>query len=235
MVRQAVDVLAVGPHPDDVEIGMGGALAREAAQGRQVAILDLCRGELSSNGTPEERLEEAAEAARCLGVARRDNLGLHDGALGPTTENVRALVAAIRRLRPRVVCAPHPDDRHPDHTEAAALVTRACHAAALRRFPATGEPHRIDRLVFYFVNAPPRPSFLVDVSATYEAKRKALQAHKSQFGGGPGVVPTPLNAHGRYLEALEARDRYLGSLVGVRYAEPFWSRAPVTLPGLVHG
>ncbi len=226
---EPLDLLAVGPHPDDVEIGMGATVAAHARQGYRVGLVDLSRGERASNGDPALRLAEAEAARAVLGAAVRTNLGLADGALGPTGPNLRALVEAIRRFRPAILFAPYWEDRHPDHVDASHLVTRAWHAAGLVRFDAAGAPFRPGWLVYYFIHTLGPASLVVDVSETYAAKRQALLAHASQFTlAAPGTVPTPLN-QGGYLAALEARDRYLGSLIGAAYGEAFTLRGPVPL------
>lgn len=213
-----VDILAIGPHPDDVELGAGGTLAVHARRGLRVAILDLSRGELASNGTPAGRLEEAARAAAILGVAARYNLGLPDGGLGPEPGQVGALARALRAFRPRLVLMPFAPDRNPDHGGAALLIERALFAAGLRRYEAELPPHRVELAAAYFINDSAPPAFVVDVTDVYEVKRRAIAAHASQFdpAGSPTVINRP-----SFLAAIEARDRYFGSLVGTGYAEGF--------------
>ena len=135
-----VDLLAFGPHPDDLEIGMAGTLAKHAALGARVGLCDLTRGEMGSNGTPEERVAEAEAAGRVLGAAWRVNLGLPDGGLAPGPTRSRAIVELIRRARPSVIAIPHAADRHPDHGAAHHLLVRAVFDAGLRRFAAAGDP-----------------------------------------------------------------------------------------------
>lgn len=212
------DILAIGPHPDDAELGAGGTLAAHARRGLRVGILDLTRGELASNGTPATRLEEAARAAAILGVAARYNLGLPDGGLGPDPAQVRALARALRAFRPRLVLVPFAPDRNPDHGGAALLIHRALFAAGLRRYEAGLPPHRVHLAAAYFINDSVPPTFVIDVSDVYETKRRAIAAHASQFD--PGGVPTVINRPS-FLAAIEARDRYFGSLVGTAYAEGF--------------
>lgn len=226
-----LDVLAFAPHPDDAEIGMAGTLARHAAEGLAVGIADLTRGELSSNGTVEKRLEESAQAARILGLAVRENLELHDGGLDLSPRTMRPIIEAIRRHRPRVVCIPYWEDRHPDHVAASHLVAEAAYRAGLAKWRAAGDPFRPERLLYYFIHGSTQPSFVIDVSAHYERKLEALRAHRSQFQRAEAGVPTPIN-NPRYLNDLEARDRYFGSLVGVQHAEGFVYRGTLTLPSL---
>lgn len=234
-----VDILAFAPHPDDAELGAGGTLARHAAVGYRVGVIDLTRGEMANNGTPEERLKEASEAAKILGLAIRDNLGLPDLGLQVSREQVDRLVEAIRRYRPAVVLAPYWADHHPDHRATAHLVDRACFLSGLFRYPSPGVPHRPRRLVYYFVGAlPVEPSFIVDVTSHYSLKTASLLAHRSQFAppGTPleegGVTrPGPLNAPG-FLHLIESRDRYLGSLVGGIFGEGFYTRDRISVDDL---
>jgi len=211
------DILAFAPHPDDAEIGAGGTLARHCRLGYEVVVCDLTQGELASNGTPETRLREASEASRILGLCARENLDLGDRELNPCPEKVRIVVEAVRKWRPRVVLAAFGTDRHPDHASAARLVKEGVFSAGLSRYRAGGEVHRVSRLVYYLVNSSCEPDFVVDVSAVYEVKRSALLAYASQFG--PGPHSTALNSG--YLERVDLRDRWYGSLVGVARAEGF--------------
>src|SRR6266511_709416 len=135
-----IDLLAFGPHPDDLEIGLGGTLARHAAQGHAVGLCDLTRGEMSSNGTPEERLKEAEEARKVIGAAWRENLGLPDRAIGTDPQQALRVVELIRRSRPRAIALPYWQDRHPDHVAASALLRDAVFNAKLRRYDAAGDP-----------------------------------------------------------------------------------------------
>lgn len=217
-----LDVLAVAPHPDDAELGVGGTLAKAAREGRAVGVLDLTRGELGSKGDPETRAREAAAAARVLGLAWRENLGLPDGGLADEPEAARILAMQLRRSRPRVLLAPHPEDRHPDHVDAAALVRRAVHLAGLARADVEGEPHKPERVLWYPGNEPVHPHLLVDVSTTIEVWEAAVLAFASQFEGAD--VSETVGPAG--LEARRALRRYWGNLAGVSYAEPLVSLRP---------
>jgi len=216
-------ILAVGAHPDDVEIGMGGTVAAHTAAGHEVIILDLTRGELATNGTPEERAEEAAEAARLLG-ANRENLGLPDLSFTVDRESVRALVEVIRRLRPTVVLGPYWEDRHPDHVRCSQLVTEACFAATIAKFAPGPAAHRPVLTAYYFINTEADPSFVIDVSSHYEKKLASLAAHRTQFQRSPQKpLETPLNDP-NFLSFVQSRDRLLGAKTGVRFAEGFVRR-----------
>jgi bacillithiol biosynthesis deacetylase BshB1 len=214
-----VDLLVFGPHPDDLEIGLGGAIAKHATLGHRVGLCDLTRGELGTNGTPEERLKEAEAAREVLGAQWRENLGLPDGDIGRDPSHVRAIVEMIRRARPRTIAVPYGRDRHPDHVAASRLLTRAAFLSGLARYPAAGEKWRADWLLCYFINDSTRPSFVVDVSAHYAAKRAALVCHRSQFAPpAAGSAATRLNTP-RFQQLIESRDAQFGALIGVEFAE----------------
>jgi bacillithiol biosynthesis deacetylase BshB1 len=227
-----VDVLAFGPHPDDLEIGMGGTLRRQADLGSRVGLCDLTRGEMGSNGTPDERVIEAERASRILGAQWRENLALPDGGLTSSPEQVTPVVELIRRARPRVVAIPHGGDRHPDHVAAHALLRRALFDAGLRRFAAGGEPWRPELVCVYFINDWAAPTFVVDVSDAYEAKREALACHESQFAATPQAVATRLTSP-RFMQLIESRDAQFGAQIGVRFGEGFIVREPLRMPHLL--
>jgi bacillithiol biosynthesis deacetylase BshB1 len=215
-------VLAVGAHPDDVELGCGGLLARLAASGRSVGIVDLTAGELGTRGDVGERSGEAVAAAAVLGAAWRACLGLPDGGLhGDDEGQLAAIVEALRAGRPRVVLLPDGDDPHPDHGAAFRLVVQACTWSGVRRWhPEAGDPHRPRLLLTY---PGPRqalePDLVVDVSASHAAKREACAAHRSQFD--PAAGPPTHLASGHFLAAVDGRDRAAGNLVGVEYGEGY--------------
>src|SRR5215470_2208970 len=191
----AIDLLVFGPHPDDIEIGLGGTVARHTAAGHSVGLCDLTEGELSSNGTVDERRAEAVAAARVLGASWRENLRWPDGAIAETPEMIRSAVDLIRRHRPRSVAIPYWDDRHPDHVAASRVLRVAVFRSALRRYATDLEPWRPDWVCYYFINDGAPPSFVVDVSATYPRKREALDCYRSQFAPeGDSAVATRLTA-----------------------------------------
>ena len=231
-----VDILAIGAHPDDVELGIGGALAKWAGRGRVVGILDLTRGEMGTRGTPEERLAEAAEAARILGVAVRENVGLPDGALANTLEQQRAIIPFLRRFRPRVLLIPRAPDRHPDHAAAYALCRDANFFSALARIESDAPPHRVAHVYAYnpYFESD-RPAMAVDVSATFEVKLEALRAYRSQFFNPAYDAPATKIASKEFWDSIAVRAAYWGGQAGVAYAEPVFPETVVALeevPGL---
>jgi len=228
-----LDLLAVGAHPDDVEISCGGTLAAAAAEGLSVGILDLTRGELSTNGTPEERAREGAEAARILGATGRWNAGLPDGGIAPhDAAQVAAVVATIRTLRPSVLLTHFPRDKHPDHVAASQLLDRAWYLAGLRRFEPGADPFRPGARYHFASRVGFTPSFVVDVTSVWEVKRRAILAHATQVSrAGADARPTPLNADG-FLDHVESRARHYGAMIGARYGEPFHSTEPLGVRSL---
>jgi bacillithiol biosynthesis deacetylase BshB1 len=230
----SLDLLAFGPHPDDIEIGMGGTLALHAAKGFEVGLCDLTRGELSTNGTPEERLAEAEASRQILGAALRVNLSLPDGSLSAEEgDQVQRVVDCLRQHRPRTVAIPYWRDRHPDHIGAFQLLRRALFASGLRRFRAPGDVWRPEWICYYFINDSRAPSFVVDVSDHYDTKRRALLCHSSQFvPAGRDVAETRLTSP-LFMQLVESRDAQFGALAGVRYAEGFVSVDPIVRPHLL--
>jgi bacillithiol biosynthesis deacetylase BshB1 len=227
-----VDVLAFGPHPDDIEIGAGGTLAALVSRGGSVGLCDLTAGEMGSNGTVEERLAEAEAARAVLGARWRVNLRLPDRGLGSGPAHVRAATEVVRHARPRVVLLPYWSDRHPDHVTASGLLTEAVFNAGLRRYPAAGDSWKPQSTCYYFINEAGRPSFVVDVSGHYETKRRALACHATQFRpGGGDAVATRLTSD-RFRQLIESRDAQFGAQAGVAFAEGFVVRDPLLLPHL---
>ena len=222
----SLDVLAIAPHPDDAELICGGTLAKAVQQGKRVGILDLTRGETASRGTPALRATEAARAAAILGVQERRSLGLPDAGIANTVETRVLLARVIRELRPRVVIAPAPAPfgRHPDHRVAAELIRDAVFVAGLTKVdPGTPafRPHKIVHAITYredFV----RPTFVVDISATFDLKLAAVLAFESQFAGATQAGEVYPNGE-PLADIIRHHSAHYGSLIRVRYGEPFFT------------
>ncbi|MCE9672051.1 bacillithiol biosynthesis deacetylase BshB1 [Myxococcus stipitatus] len=237
-----LEVLAFGPHPDDVELFCGGLLARMAEVGHRTGIVDLSRGEKSSRGTVESRAAETEAASRELGLSVRENLGLADGWLNPwegfeapEAERVRAsavarVVEVLRRLRPELVIVPWEEERHPDHEAASALVTRALFFAGVRRFETEppGAPFTPRQVLYYPLRHLAEPSFVVDVSQVHARKMAAVRCYASQVEPRPDAPPT-LVGSALSLSSLEARDRFYGARIGVAHGEPYVARETLGL------
>ena len=230
------DVLAIAAHRDDVEQTCGGTLLRMAARGLRTAILDLTRGEAGTRGTAEDRAREAAEAAKLLGVSRREALDLPDGAIENTLENKKKIVRVLREVRPRVVILPYWQARHPDHAIVAALGYEACFLSGLAKAPAVRPaapsaqtedfedsalpPHRPFKIVYASLYADVRPSFVVDITPFIEQRHRALMAYKSQYAN-QAAGNALFVAEEEIRERTFAEARHYGLLAGVKYGEPF--------------
>jgi bacillithiol biosynthesis deacetylase BshB1 len=229
------DIAAIFAHPDDAELVVGGTLAKEAIRGRRVALVDLTRGESGSRGTVETRAAEASAAARILGVAHRESLGLPDSGLVALPEQRDVVVAALRRLKPRVVVCQHGEQRHPDHASASRLVYDACFMAGLRNYrPDLGPAFRPFKLAYALATtetAEIAPSFVVDVTPFWETKMKAVQAYASQFTPAAGeTVSLPFE---RFRENAELAARRHGSRIGVGFGEAFVTKEPMVVDDLL--
>jgi bacillithiol biosynthesis deacetylase BshB1 len=228
----SLDLLVFGPHPDDIEIGLGGTVAKHAALGLRVGLCDLTAGEMGSNGTPAERLEEAERARAVLGAVWRTNLGWPDRRIGKDDAHLEEAVAFVRRHQPRAVAVPYWADRHPDHAAASDVLREAIFTAGLRRYQPQDQAWKVDWICYYFINDDAEPSFVVDVSAEYERKREALDCHMSQFQRKPDAAETRLNTP-LFRQLIESRDARFGARAGVRWAEGVIVREPMLRPTLL--
>ena len=225
-----LDVLAIGSHPDDVELGCGGTLAQLAEKGYRVGILHLTRGERGTRGTPEERLAEAERAAAALGAVDLAFLDCGDGALRYGEAEEDALIEVLRTWRPELVFGPTPRDRHPDHARAHQLVEAAAFYSGLAA-RGSGKAHRPAAVFSYMQHDPFEPSFIVDVTATWEQKIASLAAYRTQLFQ-PGTTPSgPVTkvSTEEFWRAVEGRARHFGSLIGAELGEPFASRLPLAV------
>ena len=230
-------IMAIGIHPDDVEVGCGGTVALCAAHGHEVTIVDLTRGESATNGTPEERAREATEAALILGCARRDNAGLPDaGVQSEDPIQTRAVVGIIRAHRPELVLAPNPDDAHPDHASGGELVQRALFLANVNGYATAWEGARqlrwkVARTLIYSGRREVYPDVVVDITAHYDTKLRSIRAHATQVGSGDAQLATPLT-DSRFFGAVEGRALVAGRRVGATYGEAFEMLTPLRLSDL---
>jgi bacillithiol biosynthesis deacetylase BshB1 len=219
-----VDILAIAAHRDDVELTCSGTLVKAAKLGRRVAIVDLTAGETGTRGSAQLRGEEAAAAAKIMGIAERDNLGLPDAGL-VNTPDMRIVVArAIRRFRPTVVVAPPLNGRHPDHHTSAQLIRDACFVAGLAKVAPELPPHRPKKVIHALAYREDyvKPTFVVDISDEFETKMAAVRCYGSQFDGAlqaGEVYPTgePL------YDVIRHQAAHYGSLIRTRYGEPFFT------------
>ena len=224
-----LDYLVIAPHPDDAELGAGGAILALKAQGARVGVLDLTDGEPTPHGSPEIRRRETDAATAVLGLDWRGNLGLPNRSLVADLPSRHRLAGTLRELRPRVLLAPYSEDAHPDHVAASALVDAARFWSKLTKSDLPGQPHYPERIVYYFsvhLRIQPPPSFVLDVTEFHETKMRALACYHSQFiAGRPTTPPT-------FLDELRDRARYWGWAIGAGYGEPFLTREVVGLRSL---
>jgi len=227
----AVDVLAVGAHPDDIELGCGGLLHKLARAGKRVGIIDLTRGEMGTRGTPEERAEESVQAAKILGVARRVNAKLPDGGVANTQEQRLVVAALLREFRPKLLLTLMVPDRHPDHAAAHALVQDANFLAGLARMDTGLPPHRAPQVLFFhpYTDFDGEPNFIADISADFDAKLAALRAHASQFHNPGYPAPETYISSKGFWDGIETRALYWGARIGAVYGEPFHAGGPMPL------
>jgi N-acetylglucosamine malate deacetylase 1 len=230
-----LDLLAIAPHPDDVELTCGGTMIKMAEAGYRTGILDLTRGETGTRGSPETRLREAARAARVMGTRIRRNIGLPDAHLRLCDEHKAAIAEVIRELEPRTVILPYWEGRHPDHYTAAQLAYEACFVAGLRNYPLSGDAFRPFKIVYAAAYADVRPTFAVDITKQYDRRRKAILAYASQFR------PTGTDRRSKValpLDELEGRmndtARHYGRMIGVKYAEGFVVKEVLQTDDIVH-
>ena len=224
-----LDVLVVAPHPDDAELGMGGAIIKMVAAGWAVGVLDLTSGEPTPFGTPEIRAKETAAASEALKLSWRQNLGLPNRSLEATLEARKALASVIRQTCPRWLFAPYWVDAHPDHVAATKLVDDARFWAKLSKTDMPGERWHPERIFNYYcvhLKMHSTPAFVLDISEEWEQKFAAIQCYHSQFvQGREHLRPS-------FLEQLEIEAAYWGKSIGCRYGEPMTSREPIGLNDL---
>ena len=228
-----LDLLAISPHPDDVELTCGGTVLKMAQAGYSTGILDLTRGETGTRGTPETRLKEAARAAKFLGAKVRRNLGLPDAHLRVCDEYKAAIAEVIREFEPRTVILPYWEGRHPDHYTAAKLGWEACFVAGLKNYPLAGEACRPFKILYAAAYADVRPTFAVDITKQFDGRRRAILAYASQFLPAKrekSKVSLPLDElEGR----MELTSRHFGRMIGVKYAEGFVVREVMAVDDVV--
>ncbi|UTR17090.1 bacillithiol biosynthesis deacetylase BshB1 [Salipaludibacillus sp. LMS25] len=228
------DIMAVGAHPDDVEIGMGGTIAKYSRLDKKVVIINLTEAELSSNGTVETRQKEAEKACERLGVQTRVQLRFPDrGLLESRQKAIDEIVKLIRHYRPRLVFAPFHQDRHPDHGHCGDICREAVFSATIKKYlpQESNDRFQVQALYYYQINGSSQPDFLIDISDDKETKYSALACFKSQFNNETNSLKTPLNSG--YIDLLQAREQLLGSEAGTIAAEGFFCEKPPLIHDLL--
>ena len=229
-----LDILAIGAHPDDVELGCGATVAKEIAAGKKIGILDLTRGELGTRGSAEIRDQEAATSAKILGVSVRENLAFADGFFLNDEEHQLEIIKIIRKYQPEIVLCNAIDDRHIDHPKGSKLVSDACFLSGLRKIETifNNEPQKEWRpkQVYHYIQWKNiEPDFVVDVTGFVETKLNAVKAYGSQFYDPNSKEPTSPISSKNFLDSVVYRAQDLGRLVGVEYAEGFNSERYVAV------
>lgn len=233
-----VDILVLAAHPDDAELGCGGTIAKHVSMGQKVAIVDLTRGELGTRGTPDIRQQEASEAAKILGVSARENLRLADGFFQNDPESQRAVIRMIRKYQPRIILANARYDRHIDHGKGGNLAYDASFLSGLVKLETTNDkgakqaPWRPDVVYHYIQSQYIAPDFVVDISAQWETKMKAIKAFASQFYDPSSEEPETYISKPGFLKMLEARAVEYGHAIGAEYAEGFTVRRLIGVESL---
>jgi len=221
-----LDILAIGAHPDDVELGCGATIAKEVSKGKKVGILDLTRGELGTRGTAETRDLESAEASKILGVIVRENMNFADGFFNNDKQHQLDLIKVIRKYQPEIVLCNAINDRHIDHAKASSLVSDACFLSGLIKIKTEikgkQQDHWRPKQVYHYIQWKNlNPDVVVDVSGFMSNKMKAVLAYKTQFYNPKSSAPeTPISSK-NFTDSIEYRARDLGRLIGVEHAEGF--------------
>ncbi len=228
-----LDILAIGAHPDDVELGCSGTLIKEIRRGKKAGIIDLTQGELGTRGTVETRYAEAAAAASIMGVSARENLRMRDGFFQNDEANQLSLIRAIRQYQPEIVIGNIMQDRHPDHGRAGQLIYDSCFLAGLKQVSTKDESGKEQekwrpKYVFeYLQDRFQEPDFVIDVSDVWEQRMEAVKAYRTQFYNPDSNESDTYISSPQFMEALVARARLLGKRIGVQFAEGFISKKTI--------
>jgi bacillithiol biosynthesis deacetylase BshB1 len=233
-----LDVLAIGVHPDDVELGCSGTLIKEISRGKKAGVIDLTQGELGTRGTIETRFQEAAEAARIMGVSIRENLKMRDGFFLNDETHQLQLIKVLRKYQPEVVIGNILEDRHPDHGRAGQLIYDACFLAGLKQIKTVDETGREqDRwrpkhLLHYLQDRFYEPNLIIDITEVWEQRLESIKAYKTQFHNPEITEESTYISSPAFLESITARARLLGKRIGVQFAEGFVSKKSIGIKNL---
>ncbi|MBA2328155.1 MAG: bacillithiol biosynthesis deacetylase BshB1 [Flavisolibacter sp.] len=231
-----LDILAIGSHPDDVELGCSGTLIKEIRKGKKAGIIDLTEGELGTRGTVETRHNEAADAAKIMGLSVRINMKMRDGFFVNDEQHQLQLIRILRRYQPDIVIGNIMDDRHPDHGRAGKLIFDSCFLSGLKQIKTVDEGKeqekwRPKQLFHYIQDRFYEPHFVIDITEVFDQRLKAIQAYKTQFHHPGSNEPETYISSPDFMEALTARARLLGKRIGVKYAEGFLSEKSIGIDG----
>ncbi len=233
-----LDILAIGSHPDDIELGASGTLISEIQRGKKAGIVDLTQGELGTRGTIETRYQEAADAAKIIGLSARENLKMRDGFFVNDEAHQLQVIKVLRKYQPEIVIANILEDRHPDHGRGGWLAYDACFLSGLRQIKTVGEDGqeqekwRPKMLLHYIQDRFYEPDIIIDISHVWDQRMEAIKAYKTQFHAADSQEPSTYISSPDFLDALTARARLLGKRIGVKYAEGFLSKKSIGLKSL---
>jgi bacillithiol biosynthesis deacetylase BshB1 len=233
-----LDVLAIGVHPDDVELGCSGTLIKEVKRGKKAGVIDLTQGELGTRGTIETRFQEAEEAAKIMGVSVRQNLKMRDGFFQNDEAHQLQLIQAIRKYQPEIIIGNILEDRHPDHGRAGQLIYDACFLSGLKQVKTKDEEGREQekwrpkQLLHYLQDRFYEPDVIVDITEVWEQRLQSIKAYKTQFHNPGSNEDETYISSPEFLESIIARARLLGKRIGVRFAEGFISKKSIGISNL---
>jgi bacillithiol biosynthesis deacetylase BshB1 len=222
-----IDVLVFAAHPDDAELGMGGTIIKLITSGKKIGLVDLTKAELSTRGNVKLREKEAEEAAKLMKLSFRENLGIPDGDISLSDSNLRKVIVTLREYQPKIIFAPYLNDRHPDHIDASILIKRAMFKSGLTKYESSFKgkkqpAYRPAKLFYYMQTYTFTPTFVVDISSTFNDKMKAVMAFKSQFYTSEKKEPSTFISSKNFISYVEARAEYYGFGIGKKYGEPFY-------------
>jgi bacillithiol biosynthesis deacetylase BshB1 len=229
-----LDVLVFAAHPDDAELSMGGTIAKLTSLKFKVGIIDFTRGELGTRGSAELRQQEAFQAALALKVAVRENLNIPDGDIVKNKQNLVKVIMSIRKYKPKIIFAPYFNDRHPDHIDTSILVKKAMFSSGLIKIKTfdkevAQQAFRPNKLFYYMQTYTFDPSFIVDITACFEAKMKAVNSYSSQFFNPRSTEPETFISKPGFIQYIESRAQYYGFQIGKQYGEPFYCEEKIEL------
>jgi bacillithiol biosynthesis deacetylase BshB1 len=229
-----LDVLIFAAHPDDAELSMGGTIAKLSNNDIKIGIIDLTRGELGTRGSADTRQKEAFNAAIALKVAVRVNLEMPDGNIKNNNENLMKVIIEIRKFRPKILFAPYFNDRHPDHIDASHLIKRAMFTTGLSKIKTFDKEvpqthYRPEKLFYYMQTYTFEPSFIVDVTETFDQKMKSVQCYSSQFHNPKSQEPETFISRPEFINYIKSRAEYYGFSIGKMYGEPFFCEEKIEL------
>jgi N-acetylglucosamine malate deacetylase 1 len=233
-----LDVLAIGVHPDDVELGCSGTLIKEVKRGKKAGVIDLTQGELGTRGTIETRFQEAEEAARIMGISVRQNLKMRDGFFQNDEANQLQLIQAIRKYQPEIIIGNILEDRHPDHGRAGQLIYDACFLSGLKQVKTKDqegreqEKWRPKQLLHYLQDRFYEPDVIIDITEVWEQRLQSIKAYKTQFHNPGSNEDETYISSPEFLESIIARARLLGKRIGVQFAEGFISKKSIGISNL---